>query len=120
MIQCVYVFAGGVILTLTWCPKVTPQVSTDKGSRIQSTDWCMKVTHPPPQLASYENSSKRKLHSLIVYRHRLNLYKHSYCCSVLYVDISVALLKAQVSLQLGKVFSSDNGVSVSIMYSYMY
>ena len=29
-------------------------------------------------------------------------------------------LKAQVSLQLGKVFSSDNGVSVSIMYSYMY
>ena len=32
----------------------------------------------------------------------------------------VALLKAQVSLQLGKVFSSDNGVSVSIMYSYMY
>ena len=32
----------------------------------------------------------------------------------------VALLKAQVSLQLGKVFSSDDGVSVSIMYSYMY
>ena len=32
----------------------------------------------------------------------------------------VALLKAKVSLQLGKVFSSDNGVSVSIMYSYMY
>ena len=31
-----------------------------------------------------------------------------------------ALLKAQVSLQLGKVFSSDNGLSVSIMYSYMY
>ena len=31
-----------------------------------------------------------------------------------------ALLKAKVSLQLGKVFSSDNGVSVSIMYSYMY
>ena len=33
---------------------------------------------------------------------------------------SVALLKAQVSLQLGKVSSSDNAVSVSIMYSYMY
>ena len=29
----------------------------------------------------------------------------------------VAMLKAQISLQLGKVFSSDNGVSVSIMYS---
>ena len=29
-------------------------------------------------------------------------------------------LKAQVSLQFGKVFSSDNGVPVSIMYSYMY
>ena len=36
-----------------------------------------------------------------------------------YVLLSIALLKAQVSLQLGKVFSSDNGVSVSIMYSYM-
>ena len=36
------------------------------------------------------------------------------------VPDSLALLKAQVSLQLGKVFSSDNGVSVSIMYSYMY
>ena len=36
------------------------------------------------------------------------------------VYATVALLKAQVSLQLGKVFSSDNGVSVSIMYSYMY
>ena len=32
----------------------------------------------------------------------------------------LALLKAQVSLQLGRFFSSDNGVSVSIMYSYMY
>ena len=32
----------------------------------------------------------------------------------------LALLKAQVSLQFGKVFSSDNRVSVSIMYSYMY
>ena len=32
----------------------------------------------------------------------------------------IALLKAQVSLQLGEVFSSDNGVSVSIMYSYMH
>ena len=31
-----------------------------------------------------------------------------------------ALLKAQVSLQLGNVSSSDNGISVSIMYSYMY
>ena len=36
------------------------------------------------------------------------------------VDIWLALLKAHVSLQLGTVFSSDNGVSVSIMYSYMY
>ena len=33
---------------------------------------------------------------------------------------NLALLKAQISLQLGKVFSSDNGVSVSIMYSYTY
>ena len=33
---------------------------------------------------------------------------------------SFALLKAQVSLQLRKVFSSYNGVSVSMMYSYMY
>ena len=33
-------------------------------------------------------------------------------------SIVIALLKAQVSIQLGKVFSSDNGVSVSIMYSY--
>ena len=32
----------------------------------------------------------------------------------------IALRKAQVSLQLGKVFISDNGVSVSIMYSYMH
>ena len=34
--------------------------------------------------------------------------------------ISLALLKAQVSLQLGNVSSSDNGVSLSIMYSYTY
>ena len=32
----------------------------------------------------------------------------------------LALLKAQVSLQLGNVSSSDNGVSLSIMYSYTY
>ena len=32
----------------------------------------------------------------------------------------VALLKAQVPLQFRKVFSSDNRVSVSIMYLYMY
>ena len=32
----------------------------------------------------------------------------------------LALLKAQVSLQIGKIFSSDNGVSVYIMHSYMY
>ena len=32
----------------------------------------------------------------------------------------VALLKAQVSLQLEKIFSSDNGVSGYIMYSYMH
>ena len=32
----------------------------------------------------------------------------------------LAVLKTQVSLQLGKVFSSDNRVSVSLMYSYMY
>ena len=31
---------------------------------------------------------------------------------------TLAVLKAQVSLELGKVFSSDNGVSVSIVYSY--
>ena len=37
-----------------------------------------------------------------------------------FLCLAVALLKAQVSWQLGKVFSSDNGVSVSIMYSYMY
>ena len=36
------------------------------------------------------------------------------------VAITLALLKAQVSLQLGNVSSSDNGVSVSIMYSYTY
>ena len=36
------------------------------------------------------------------------------------VPNSLALLKAQVSLQLGKVFSPDNGVSVSVMYSSMY
>ena len=34
--------------------------------------------------------------------------------------VILALLKAQVSLQFRKVFSSDDGVSVSIMYSYMY
>ena len=34
--------------------------------------------------------------------------------------LRVALLKAQVSLQLGNVSSSDNGVSLSIMYSYTY
>ena len=39
---------------------------------------------------------------------------------IYYKVLCLALLKAQVSLQLGKVFSSDNGVSVSIMYSYMY
>ena len=32
----------------------------------------------------------------------------------------LALLKTEISLQLGKVFSSDNGVSVPIMYSYTY
>ena len=32
----------------------------------------------------------------------------------------LALLKFQISLQLGKIFSSDNEVSVYIMYSYMY
>ena len=41
-------------------------------------------------------------------------YKPNMMCTFL------ALLKAQISLQLGKVFSSDNGVSVSIMYSYTY
>ena len=43
-----------------------------------------------------------------------------YSISGVRVCITIALLKAQVSLQLGKIFSSDNGVSVSIMYSYMY
>ena len=32
----------------------------------------------------------------------------------------LALQKAQVSLQLGKIFSSDDKVSVYIMYSYKY
>ena len=32
----------------------------------------------------------------------------------------IALLKAQVSLQLGKISSSDNEVLVYVMYSYMY
>ena len=32
----------------------------------------------------------------------------------------LALLKAQVPLQFSKVFSSNNEVSVSVMYSYMY
>ena len=46
---------------------------------------------------------------------------NSHCyCSYVFFTVWLALLKAQVSLQLGKVFSSDNGVSVSIMYSYMY
>ena len=36
------------------------------------------------------------------------------------VTEALALLKAEVSLHLEKIFSSDNGVSVSIMYSYMY
>ena len=43
-----------------------------------------------------------------------------YCIVYLYSAQLLALFNAQVSLQLGKVFSSDNGVSVSIMYSYMY
>ena len=38
----------------------------------------------------------------------------------MYICVPLALLKAQVSLQSGKVFSSDNEVSVSVMYSYMY
>ena len=41
--------------------------------------------------------------------------------SVAYIYyVQIALLKAQVSLQLGNVSSSDNGVSLSIMYSYTY
>ena len=32
----------------------------------------------------------------------------------------IALQKAQVALQLGKIFSLDNGVLVSIMFSYTY
>ena len=38
----------------------------------------------------------------------------------LHCEMGLALLKAQFSLQLGEVFYSDNGVLVSIMYSYMY
>ena len=34
------------------------------------------------------------------------------------MDFQLALLKAQVSMRLGKVLNSDNGVSVYIMYSY--
>ena len=37
-----------------------------------------------------------------------------------YEPVHLPLLKAQVSLQSGKVVSSDNAVSVSIIYSYMY
>ena len=48
-----------------------------------------------------------------------NKRKTSYQFIVHTTDI-LALLKAQISLQLGKVFSSDNGVSVSIMYLYTY
>ena len=35
------------------------------------------------------------------------------------IILHVALLEAQASLQLGKIFCSENGVSVSITYSYM-
>ena len=42
------------------------------------------------------------------------------CFWLIFFHHFLALLKAQVSLQLGKVFSSDNGVSVSIIYLYMY
>ena len=41
----------------------------------------------------------------------LRIYTYNY---------NLGLLKAQVSFQLGKIFSSDNEVSVYIMYLYMY
>ena len=47
----------------------------------------------------------------------MKVTSYLHICIVIHV---IALLKDQVSLQLGKVFSSDNGVSVIIMYSYMY
>ena len=52
-----------------------------------------------------------------------NITGTSYLMTFNYLKIGKlfqVLLKAQVSLQLGKIFSSDNEDSVYIMYSYMY
>ena len=52
------------------------------------------------------------------------IFKNACACVLLDCELCdrmwIALLKAQVSLQLGNVSSSDNGVSLSIMYSYTY
>ena len=55
------------------------------------------------------------IHSCILLTHILTVLEYSRSQT----KVS-SLAQAQVSLQLGKVFSSDNGVSVSIMYSYMH
>ena len=58
----------------------------------------------------------REAWAVYMFRSRSNMAKE-----ILHREqLDLALLKAQVSLQLGNVFSSDNRVSVSIMYSYMY
>ena len=46
---------------------------------------------------------------------------HKNVLNNMYTDLlTLALLKAHISLQLGKIFSSDNEISVYIMYSYMF
>ena len=51
----------------------------------------------------------------------LNPCQHGLSCEQgATVESMLALLKAQVSLHLGKLFSSDNEVLVCIMYLYMY
>ena len=47
---------------------------------------------------------------------RVIIYTYKY----MYSGYNLALVKAQVSLQLGKIFSSDNDGSVYIMCLYMY
>ena len=46
-------------------------------------------------------------------------YKYIYT-TIQYLGNFIALLKAKIPLQLGKLFSSDDEVSVYIMYSNMY
>ena len=54
----------------------------------------------------------------IIHEDELYIYLQYVVLNIVINSLQLALLKAQVSLQLGKVFISDNGVSVSIMYSY--